>query len=71
MDAQFYEQEHAVIYGHNVWHYLIDTPIGQYHVIQYEGRGSEIKETIIRGNNDKAQKMFQRFCKNLLAGKDL
>lgn len=71
MEAKLYEQEHAVIYGHNVLHYLIDTPIGQYHIVQYEAAHGEIKETVIPHNNDKAEKMFQKYCKGLLAGRDV
>lgn len=31
----------------------------------------EIKETVIPHNNDKAEKMFQKYCKGLLSGRDL
>ena len=69
--ANMYQQEHATIFGRNVWHYLIDTAIGQIHVVQYEGRGTEIVEKIIMNDNDKAEKLFKKFCKDLLSGKTL
>ena len=69
--ANMYQQEHATIYGRNVWHYLIDTAIGQIHVVQFEKRGSKIYEKLIFNDNDKAEKVFKTFCKDLLDGKTL
>ena len=65
--ANMYQQEHAVIYGRNVWHWLIDTAIGQIHIVQYEAsyRG-EIIEEVIRNNNTKAEKAFKKFCNKIL-----
>lgn len=69
--ANMYLQEHCTIYGHGVWHYLVDTAIGQIHIVQYEGRMMELQEQVIFNNNDKAEKVFQKFCKDLLSGKAL
>lgn len=66
--ANLYQQEHATIYGHGVWHYLIDTPLGQYHIVQYEGKGMEIKETVIAHDNAKAERQFRKYCNDLLKG---
>ena len=65
--ANMYQQERATIYGRNVWHYLIDTAIGQIHIVQYEAsyRG-EIIEEVIRNNNTKAEKAFKKFCNKIL-----
>lgn len=71
MDAKFYEQEHAQIYGHNVWHYLIDTTIGSIHIVQVEGKNMMIHEDIVRWDNQKAEKLFKRRCQELLNGKYL
>ena len=68
MDATIFTQEHAEIYGHNVWHYLIDTPLGHYHIVQYEGRGMEIKETVIPHDNAKAERLFRKYCNEILKG---
>ena len=70
MEAKVYEQEHATIYGHNVWHYLIDTPIGQIHVVDYEAQ-REIKRIIIDADNQKAEKTFKRICHQMTDGKFL
>ena len=35
-NAKIYTQNESKINGRGVWHYLIDTPIGQIHVIGYE-----------------------------------
>ena len=65
--ANLYQQEHAVIYGRNVWHWLVDTAIGQIHIVQYEvSYRGEIIEEVIRNNNTKAEKAFKRFCNKIL-----
>ena len=65
--ANMYQQEHAIIYGRNVWHWLIDTAIGQIHVVQYESSyHGEIIEEVIRNSNTKAEKAFKRYCNKIL-----
>lgn len=66
-----YLQEHAVIFGHNVWHYLISSTIGDFHIVEVEGKGMEIHTSIIENDNEKAERTFNRFCKDLLNGKYL
>lgn len=68
--ANLYLQEHAIINGRNVWHYLVDTSIGQISIVQVEGR-DEIHETVIRHYYDKAEKVFKKKCQDLLNGKYL
>ena len=65
----FYTQQHNIINGRGIWHYLIDTPIGQIHVVQYEAPSMEITRFIIDGNNDKAERKFANICKGILNGK--
>lgn len=69
--AQMYQQEHATIHGHGVWHYLVDTSIGQIHVVEYEARGMEMITKIVLNDNGKAERLFKSFCKLLLSGKGL
>ncbi len=63
-------REHATIYGHNVWHYCLDTTLGEYHIVQYEGAGMCISEQIVT-DNSKAEKMFKKICRDFLDGKYL
>lgn len=67
----FYTQEHCTIYGHNVWHYLAALPIGNIHIIDYEGQGMRIVRTIIDEDNAKAERLFKRICNRLLKGECL
>ena len=67
----FYTQEHCTIYGHNVWHYLAALPIGNIHIIDYEGQGMRIVRTIIDEDNAKAERLFKRTCNKLLKGECL
>lgn len=64
-----YEQQHNTINGRNIWHYLIDTPIGHIHVVQYEAPSEEIIRFIIDEDNDKAERKFASICKGILNGK--
>lgn len=66
-----YLQEHAVIFGHNVWHYLISSTIGDFHIVEVEGEGLMIRSKIFENDNAKAEQAFKRFCKDLLDGKYL
>lgn len=66
-----YLQEHAVIFGHNVWHYMISSTIGNIHIVEVEGKGLAIQTKIIMDDNGKAERTFKRFCKELLDGKYL
>ena len=69
--VSFYTQEHCTIYGHGVWHYLADLPIGHIHIIEYEGKGMEVVRTLIDGDNEKAEKLFKRICAKMLKGEML
>ena len=64
----FYTQEHCTIYGRNVWHYLASLPIGQIHIVEYEGSDYAIHRTIIDESNQKAEKLFNRICRKMLKG---
>ena len=37
-NAKLYTQNESKINGRGVWHYLIDAPIGQIHVVEYENQ---------------------------------
>ena len=62
-EAKLFTQSHADINGHGVWHYLIDTPIGQINVVEYEGIGQEIKRFLFDGNHDKAERKYKAACR--------
>ena len=58
-DSKLYTQKESIINGHHVWHYLISTPIGDYHVIQYEELDMTISEKIVRTNTE-AEQIYKR-----------
>ena len=41
-NAKLYTQNESKINGRGVWLYLIDTPIGQIHVVEYENPQMEL-----------------------------
>lgn len=61
--------EHATIYGHGVWHYLISTTIGDIHVVEYEGKGMSLETKLILADKSKAEKMFKDICRKMLDGR--
>ena len=67
--ARMFQQNHANIKDRNVWHYLIDSSIGQINIVQYEAASKEITEFFIPHNYDKAEKKFNSLCKAILNGK--
>lgn len=65
--ANMYMQNHCEINGRNVWHYLIDTAIGQINVVQWERPDMELETVYIPNDYDKAERKYHRVCKNLLS----
>lgn len=63
--------EHATIYGHNIWHYLIDTSIGEIHVVEFETKDMSLERKIFDGNKQKAENYFKKTARELLDGKYL
>ncbi len=68
-NAKIYTQNESKINGRSVWHYLIDAPIGQIHVIEYENPQMELTRFLIDGDLEKATVKYNTVCRNLLAGK--
>lgn len=69
MEAKMYTQNIATINGRNVGHYLVDTPIGQINVIQYEKPSMELETVLIYGDYEKAEKKFNKICNEMLKGR--
>lgn len=62
-----YTQNESTIGGRHVWHYLVDTPIGNIHIIQHEGVGLEIEtDAMIMNDLDKAEKKYKSVVKKLV-----
>lgn len=69
MDARMYLQNTATINGRNIWHYLVDTEVGQVNIIQCEKVGLEIDTTLIFNDYEKAEKKFESVCRQVINGK--
>lgn len=70
METGYFVQETACIYGHNIGHYLITCPLGNIHVVQWEGYCQKIERKYFEDNN-KAERYFKRICNQILNGKYL
>ena len=68
-NAKVYTQNESKINGRGVWHYLIDMPVGQIHIIEYENPQKELVRHLIDGDLEKATAKYNAVCRNLLAGK--
>lgn len=68
-NCKLYTQNESKINGRGVWHYLIDTPIGQIHVVAYENPQKEIIRFLFDSNLEKATAKYNAICKNIVAGK--
>lgn len=65
-----YMQEHAEIYGRNVWHWMVDTTIGQIHVVQYERHTErDLASKLFYYDNQGAERLFRKWCKDILEGR--
>lgn len=67
--ARIYTQNESKINGRTIWHYLIDTPIGQIHVVEYENPQKELVRHLIDSDLEKATAKYNTICKNIIAGK--
>ncbi len=68
-NAKLYTQNETKINERGVWHYLIDAPIGQIHVVEYENPQKELIRFLIDNNLEKATLKYNSICKKILAGK--
>lgn len=62
--------EHAEINGQCIWHYLLQTTIGDLHIVQYEARGEKnIIDAYMGWDDTKANKVFKTTVARILKGK--
>lgn len=69
MEARVFTQHTSTINGRSVWHYLIDTPLGNINVVQYEQASKEIKTFLFEEGYDEAEAKYGKLCKGILNGK--
>lgn len=67
-DCRLYTQNHSTINGFGVWHYLIETPIGYIHVVEYEKPDKELKRYIIDGDYEAAERKYNYICRAIING---
>lgn len=69
MLTEVYNQNRSRINGRAIWHYLIDTNIGQINIVDYEQRDMSIKRFIFDGKYDTAEAKYNKICKDMINGK--
>ena len=68
MFAAIYRQNHSTINGRQIFHYLINTSIGQFNIIEYEQRDLALKRYIIDGDYEKSEKKYDQLCIQMIKG---
>lgn len=62
---------HAVIDGCAVWHYLLQTTIGDLHIVQHEVNGEKnILDDYIGWHDDHAKTAYHRRLTRMIRGKE-
>ena len=69
MWANLYCQQTAQVGSRHIYHWLVDTAIGQIHITQWEEPGLELKEKIFFNDNDGAERLFARKVSAIAAGR--
>lgn len=66
--AKLYQQNHSVINGRGVWHYLLDTSLGQFNVVEYEQKDMSLKRFLMDASYSKAEKKFDQISIQMVKG---
>jgi len=65
-DAEVFLMENATIRGREVARYLIEGPLIDLHVVQFELPGMELQTVVYPGDEQKAKNRFAYECKYIL-----
>lgn len=66
-NTTFSQLEHFTLNGRNTWLYEINTPIGDFYVVDSENKYAEIVRTVVFSKQD-AEKRFEKICTKMLKG---
>lgn len=69
MEAKLIETQTSKINNRSVWHYSIDTPIGQFNVVEYEQPDFALKRFVYDDRFKQAEQKYKQICRGLVAGK--
>lgn len=67
-NAKLYLQQYSNINGRGVFLYLLSCAIGNIYIVEYETRARSLETKIFLADNEKAEKYYNRFCKQILKG---
>lgn len=66
-DVLFSQLEHCTINGRNVWLYEIQTPIGNFYVVDAEDKYQQIQR-LLHTSKQSAEAQFEKICIKMLKG---
>lgn len=67
MDCGFYIQAQSKVNGRGVWYYLIASPIGNFHIIEYETKDMSLKRFVYDDEDglEKASRKYRSVIRKL------
>ena len=67
--SKLYLQNHAEISGRCIYHYLIQTSIGNFNIVEYETPSKELKRFNLDEDYEAAERKFKACCSWVMKGK--
>ena len=67
--SKLYLQNHAEINGRGIYHYLMQTTIGNFNVVEYETPSKELKRFMFDEDYEAAERKFKSCCAWVMKGK--
>ena len=67
--SKLHLQNHAEINGRGIYHYLMQTTIGNFNVVEYETPSKEIKRFTFDEGYEAAERKFKACCAWVMKGK--
>lgn len=68
METKFYQLNHSIIDGRNLFLYLISCPIGDLYFIQYEQKDLSLNDIYAGRSNQKADKQYYQILTKMAKG---
>ena len=68
-ECTMYTKSQSEINGRGIWHYMIETPIGRFNVVEYEEPSMQIKRFVYDEQQEIAEQQYKRIAHKMVSGK--
>lgn len=62
-------QNHSMVNGRNVWHFLISSSIGNFAIVDYEQSNKKVKRFIFNEDYEASEKKYESLIIGIIKGK--